>query len=277
LATPTFLKTYTRACSREQFASLRYVLAGAEKLQQPVAGAFEEKFGVVPLEGYGCTEMSPVIAVNVENFEDGNVKQIGSKSGSVGRPIPGVSVKVVDPDTGATLPANREGLLLVSGPNRMAGYLGQPGKTEEVFRDDWYVTGDMAALDEDGFIRITDRLSRFSKIGGEMVPHVRLEEAVQQIIGIHTCAVTAIPDERKGERLVVLHTCEEASARGIWEQLSQSTLPKLWVPKPENIYRVSSIPALGTGKLDLRLVKALALKLATSNGTAISVAKEAGS
>jgi acyl-[acyl-carrier-protein]-phospholipid O-acyltransferase/long-chain-fatty-acid--[acyl-carrier-protein] ligase len=262
LGTPTFCKAYTRVCSREQFSSLRYVIVGAEKLQESVARGFEEKFGLSLLEGYGCTEMSPVVAVNVRDVEDRRAPQAGSKPGTVGRPIPGVSAKVVDPDTGEALPHGKEGLLLVNGPNRMLGYLNQPKKTEEVLRDGWYVTGDIAMLDEDGFIRITDRLSRFSKIGGEMVPHLRVEEAVLQFLGEYSCAVTAIPDERKGERLVVLHTRQEMSARELWEGLSRSELPKLWVPRPENIYYVETLPTLGSGKLNLRVVKTVAMSLA---------------
>src|SRR5437588_47603 len=110
--------------------------------------------------------------------------------------FPGVTVDVADPDTGDRLPAGKEGLLLIKGPNRMLGYLGQPQKTAEVMKNGWYITGDIGCLDDDGFIRITDRLSRFSKIAGEMVPHLKIEEAVQAILGDFACAVTAAPDEQ---------------------------------------------------------------------------------
>src|SRR3954447_23316100 len=119
--------------------------------------------------------MAPVVAVNIPNFENGKDKQIGVKPGTVGHPIPGVAARIVDPVTLEPLPPEREGLLLVKGANRMAGYLHQPERTAEVFRDGWYITGDIGVLDEDGFLRITDRLSRFSKVGGEMVPHLRIE------------------------------------------------------------------------------------------------------
>ena len=151
------------------------------------------------LEGYGCTEMSPVVSVNGPDFEAGQDTQTGNKPGTVGLPLPGVAVKVVDPATFEPLAPNREGLLLVKGSNRMLGYLDQPERTAEVVHDGWYVTGDIAAIDDEGFLRITDRLSRFSKIGGEMVPHLKVEEAILGIVGDHACAVTGVPDEQRGE------------------------------------------------------------------------------
>src|SRR5262249_48112318 len=151
--------------------------------RESVAAAFREKFGVSPLEGYGCTEMSPVVAVNAPDFEDGPHSQTGSKAGTVGHPLPGMAACIVDPATFETLPVNTEGMVLVKGSTRMIGYLKQPGRTAEVFRDGWYITGDLAVIDDEGFIRITDRLSRFSKIGGEMVPHLKIEEAILTILG----------------------------------------------------------------------------------------------
>jgi acyl-[acyl-carrier-protein]-phospholipid O-acyltransferase/long-chain-fatty-acid--[acyl-carrier-protein] ligase len=175
--------------------------------------------------------------------------------------LPGVAVRVVDPDTQEPLPPNQAGLLLVKGSNRMAGYLGQPERTAEVIRDGWYVTGDIATVDDDGFVRITDRLSRFSKVAGEMVPHIRLEEALSEFLGDAPCAVTGIPDEQRGERLVALYTHPDVTPRELWERLSRTEMPPLWIPKPENIHRVEQLPLLGTGKLDLRGVKAKALEL----------------
>jgi acyl-[acyl-carrier-protein]-phospholipid O-acyltransferase/long-chain-fatty-acid--[acyl-carrier-protein] ligase len=261
LSTPTFCATYTRKCTAEQFASLRYVLVGAEKLRQPVADAFREKFGTELLEGYGCTEMSPVIAVNAPNFSAGKDSQTGTKAGSVGHPLPGVAARIVDPVTFEPLPPQTEGLLLVKGSNRMLGYLGQPERTAEVFRNGWYITGDIAILDDEGFLRITDRLSRFSKIGGEMVPHIRVEDAMLGVMGDAPCVVTGIPDEQRGERLVVLYVHPTLSPAELWERLAACDMPRLWVPKRENIYRVEGLPQLGTGKLDLRGVKALAQEL----------------
>ncbi len=264
LATPSFCKGYIRTCSREQFAPLRFVIVGAERLPEPIAKAFEEKFGLPMLEGYGCTEMAPVVAVNVCNAQDQTERQIGYKPGTVGHPIPGVAAKVVDLNTGEPLPYNQEGLLLLKGPNRMAGYLGQPEKTQEVIVDGWYVTGDIACIDEDGFIRITDRVSRFSKIGGEMVPHLRIEEALQPLLEDRGCIVVAIPDEQKGERLVVFHTKKDLSPDEVREVLSRAELPKLWIPKRDSIHFIEALPAIGTGKLDLLRLKTLALKFASA-------------
>jgi acyl-[acyl-carrier-protein]-phospholipid O-acyltransferase/long-chain-fatty-acid--[acyl-carrier-protein] ligase len=262
LSTPTFCASYTRKCSKEEFASLRFVLLGAEKLRESIAKAFHEKFDLELLEGYGCTEMAPVISVNSPNFEAGKDTQLGNKAGTVGHPLPGIAVKAVNPATMEPLPADSEGLLLVKGPNRMLGYLGQPQRTAEALQDGWYITGDIGALDDEGFIRITDRLARFSKIGGEMVPHLKVEESIYAIIGDHPCAVTGIPDEQRGERLVVLYTRQDLAPTDLWQSLASTELPKLWLPKRENMYQVDALPTLGTGKLDLQGVKAKAQQLA---------------
>jgi acyl-[acyl-carrier-protein]-phospholipid O-acyltransferase/long-chain-fatty-acid--[acyl-carrier-protein] ligase len=254
VSTPTFCATYVRKCQPEQFAKLRLAIVGAERLREPIACAFKQKFGVDLVEGYGCTEMAPVVAVNVPDAAG-----TGSRAGTVGRPLPGISAKIIDPDTGEGPIVGREGLLLVRGPNQMRGYLDEPALTRDALRDGWYVTGDIATLDEDGFIRITDRLSRFSKIAGEMIPHMKIEERLQSLLGEpHTCVVTAVPDASKGERLVALYTDPELPAQRAWEQLSSSDLPKLWIPKREDLHIVEAIPTLGTGKVDLRGVRQLA-------------------
>ena len=250
VSTPTFYMSYIRKCRPEQFASVRYALVGAERLREPIASAFQEKFGVTLLEGYGCTEMSPVVAVNAPR---------GGKPGTVGHALPGVAVKVVDPDTGEGPLIGRDGLLLVNGPNRMLGYIGEPERTADVLRGGWYTTGDIACIDDEGFIRITDRLSRFSKIAGEMVPHLKVEEQVQAILDPeHSCAVTAVPDEMRGERLVAFYTDPDLAAADVWERLCRTELPRLWIPKREDIRFVHAIPSLGTGKIDLRAVRQLA-------------------
>jgi len=260
LATPTFLQTYIRRCSPEDFGSLEYVMAGAEKLPERIAMAFEDRFGIRPLEGYGCTECSPAVAVNTRDFRKARFRQVGSKRGSIGHPLPGIAVRIVDPDSFQPVPVGQAGLLLVRGPNVMQGYLGRPDKTAEVLRDGWYNTGDIAAVDEDGFLHITDRLSRFSKIGGEMVPHIKVEDALQSMAGAtdQVFAVTAVPDEKKGERLIVLHTLSEEKLQECLGQLSRADLPSLWKPRPDQFVRVESLPYLGTGKLDLRRVKEMA-------------------
>jgi acyl-[acyl-carrier-protein]-phospholipid O-acyltransferase/long-chain-fatty-acid--[acyl-carrier-protein] ligase len=253
LSTPTFCSGYARKCTKEQFGSLRFVLVGAEKLRESIAKQFEEAFGIELLEGYGCTEMAPVVAVNVPNFDAGRNTQIGNKFGTVGHPLPGVAARIVDPETGEPRGPNEEGLLLVKGANRMMGYLGKERPEE-----DWYQTGDIAVLDDEGFLRITDRLSRFSKIGGEMVPHLKIEDAVRAVIGEDPCAVVGVPDVQKGERLVVLYTAKDFAPEEVWRRLAETDLPRLWVPKRENFYFVDTLPTLGTGKLDLRGVRARA-------------------
>ncbi len=218
------------------------------------------------LEGYGCTEMAPVIAVNRPDVEDGRESQVGTKVGSVGHPIPGVSVKVVDQDTGEGPIYGRPGMLLVKGPNLMAGYLNQPERTAEVIRDGWYTTGDIGMMDEDGFVFITDRLSRFSKIGGEMVPHLKIEEAINDILGDSCSAVTAVPDAARGERLVAFYTRADVPADDLWEQLCKTELPRLWLPKREHLIHLPEIPTLGSGKVDLRGLRQLALDRAGDAG-----------
>jgi len=258
LSTPTFAATYARKCTREQFAHIRYVLVGAEKLRPSIAAEFLEKFGLAMHEGYGCTEMSPVVAVNSPG---------ASRPLSVGRPLPNVQVRIVDPATMEPLPANREGMLLVNGPNRMRGYRSQPALTAKVLHEGFYITGDMARLDEDGFLYITGRLSRFSKIAGEMVPHLKVEESLQTLLRDALCLTLGIPDAQRGERLVVLHTATGHTPAQMVEHLALAGLPALWIPKPASIFQVESIPTLGSGKTDLR--QALALAQALASGDAV--------
>jgi len=262
ISTPTFYAGYLRRCTKEEFSSLRYLIAGAEKLREQIAKGYQETFGLTILEGYGCTELGPVVSVNTLDVVDGKENQVGNKPGTVGHPIPGVVVKVVDPDSEQPLACGQEGLLLVRGPNVMLGYLGQPHLTDQALRRGWYVTGDIAAVDEDGFIRITDRLSRFSKIGGEMVPHMKIEEVINEVLGAAASVVTAVPDEQRGEKLVAFYTQNGITREELWIKLNQSELPKLWVPRRENLYLIESIPVLGSGKADLKKVKALALEQA---------------
>ncbi len=266
LATPTFLQTYIRRCEPGDFGSLQYVMAGAEKLPERISSAFEDRFGIRPLEGYGCTECSPVVTVNTRDFRAADFRQVGAKRSSIGHPLPGISVRIVNPETMQPLPQGDTGLLLVRGPNVMQGYLNRPEKTADVLRDGWYNTGDIAAVDEDGFVRITDRLSRFSKIGGEMVPHIKVEDKLHELSGSseQIFAVTAVPDEKKGERLIILHTLPEEKLEEVLSQLAKSDLPALWKPRADQFIHVEALPYLGTGKLDLRRLKEIAQKPADS-------------
>jgi acyl-[acyl-carrier-protein]-phospholipid O-acyltransferase/long-chain-fatty-acid--[acyl-carrier-protein] ligase len=266
LATPTFLQGYIRRCEPEQFGSLKLVLVGAEKLQERTAQAFEDRFGIRPLEAYGCTECSPAVTVNTRDYRARGYRQVGGKRGKIGHALPGVSIRIVDLDTMQPLPVGLPGLMLVRGPNVMKGYLGRPAETAKAIRDGWYVTGDIATIDEDGFVEITDRLSRFSKIGGEMVPHIKVEEKLHELADAseQVFIVTGGPDEKKGERLLVLHTLAEEQLKGCLERLDQTGLPNLWVPRPQAFFKVDAIPYLGTGKLDLRRVRELAMQFANA-------------
>ena len=260
LATPTFLQIYMRGCTPAQLGSLRLVLTGAEKLSERLALAFEEQFGIRPLEGYGATECSPTIAVSVPDYRAPGFFQPGSRRGFVGQPLPGVAVKIVDPDGFEPLPADTTGMLIVRGPNVMKGYLGRDDLTQSVLREGWYVTGDIALLNEDGFLKITDRLSRFSKIGGEMVPHGRVEEALHQAIGVdhQVFVVTAVPDPRKGESLAVIHTYHEEKIPEVLKKFASMGLPNLFVPRKDKFLKVDELPVLGSGKINLKEAKRIA-------------------
>lgn len=263
-STPTFCQAYIRKCAPEQFKHLRYAITGAEKLRPAVAQAFQEKFSLALLEGYGATEMAPLVAINIPDVTMGPEHHVGNKPGTVGAPVPGVAAKVVDLETGAELPTGQSGLLLLKGGNRMVGYWQRPDLTEAALRDGWYVSGDVATLDADGFIQLTDRLSRFSKIGGEMVPHLAVEEALRPALAEDAgVVVVSVPDEAKGERLVLLHTDPGLSAAQAWAALAAAELAKLWIPRQDAIFKIDAIPTLGSGKTDLRGVKAMALALMT--------------
>jgi acyl-[acyl-carrier-protein]-phospholipid O-acyltransferase / long-chain-fatty-acid--[acyl-carrier-protein] ligase len=266
IATPTFLQAYMRRCSPEHFGSLQYVLVGAEKLPERTALQFEDVFGIRPLEGYGCTECAPVVAVNGRDFRPPGFRQVAARRGTIGHPLPGVSVRIVDPETQEILPLNKPGMLLVKGPNVMKGYLGRPEKTAEVLKDGWYTTGDIATMEEDGFLTITDRLSRFSKIAGEMVPHIKIEDKLNELAGAteQVFSVSAVPDEKKGERIVVLHTLSEEELASVLARLAESDLPALWKPKKDQFFHVDALPYLGSGKLDLRALKMQAAELAAT-------------
>jgi acyl-[acyl-carrier-protein]-phospholipid O-acyltransferase/long-chain-fatty-acid--[acyl-carrier-protein] ligase len=200
------------------------------------------------------------------DVEMAGLKQIRNKDGTIGHPLPGVACKVVHPESGEPLAEDTDGLLLVTGPNVMRGYLGREKQTAEVLRDGWYVTGDIGRIDNDGFITLTGRQSRFAKIAGEMVPLERLEEEIHAAMETadRFVAVTAIPDPKRGERLVVLNVTlpEGWTAERIVKALGERGLPNLWVPGPRDFFPVDSMPILGTGKLDLQKLNQVAAELA---------------
>jgi acyl-[acyl-carrier-protein]-phospholipid O-acyltransferase/long-chain-fatty-acid--[acyl-carrier-protein] ligase len=263
LVTPTFLRLCMRRCDPHDFDSLRFLWCGAEKLPPALAKEFEDRFRLLPMEGYGCTELSPAAVVNVPDRNLDGFRQVGHKPGTIGQPLPGVAARVVDPESFAPLPVGQEGLLLIRGGNVMEGYLGKPEETAQVIRAGWYVTGDMVTMDEDGFITITGRLSRFSKIGGEMVPHQRIEDEIHSVLGTsdRVCVVTAVPDESKGERLVVLHS--HIDVKVVCKGLTERGLPNLWLPRERDFLPLDELPMLGTGKADLKKCKEIALAQAS--------------
>ena len=260
MGTPTFLMAWVRKIDPEAFAHLRWVVTGAEKLRPKLADMFEKRYGVRPLEGYGATECSPVIAVNVPNVEYDGLLQQGTLEGSVGRPLPNLQIKVTDPDTGEPVAPGESGLLWVKGPSVMQHYLGNPEKTAEVLVDGWYNTGDIVKLEGDEFIVITDRLTRFSKLAGEMISHSAVEEVLQGAVGCtpDKLAVTGIPDERKGEKLVVVYAEELGDPGQFQDAIRALDIPNLWKPDSRNWIAVDALPTLGTGKLDLKGLKEVA-------------------
>ncbi len=263
--TATFLRLYTRnrKLVPQMFESLRVVVAGAEKLSQEVRQGFELKFRKPIYEGYGATETAPVASVNVpDRLDPSNWRvQSGQKIGSVGMPLPGSCFRIVDPDTLAPLPAGAEGLILISGGQLMLGYLDDEAKTAaaivELDGRRWYRSGDKGRLDEDGFLTIVDRYSRFAKIGGEMVSLGAVEAAARGVIADEAveCAATNLEDGKKGEQIVLLVT-----AGGDPDQLRQRLLDGGVNPLliPARICAVEALPKLGSGKLDFAALKRLA-------------------
>lgn len=265
VATPTFLAAYLRKAEPDDFRTLRFCIVGAEKLKDKLAVAFQEKFGIYPLEGYGATELAPLVSCNVPDVAIDGVQQIGTHPGSVGHPLPGIAARVVGTETGEVLEVDEAGLLQIKGPNVMLGYIGNEEGTRTVLQEGWYHTGDVARIDAHGFITITDRLSRFSKIGGEMVPHVAVEEALLRGLGVTepVVAVTSLPHEKKGERLVVLYTEGAGNPKSLHQILKESDLPNLWKPAAGDYVAVESIPMLGSGKLDIQGLRRLAAESAS--------------
>jgi acyl-[acyl-carrier-protein]-phospholipid O-acyltransferase/long-chain-fatty-acid--[acyl-carrier-protein] ligase len=270
VGTPTFMRFYLKNCEPRQFQSITHLILGAEKLKPELARDIEEGLHIEPLEGYGCTELSPVVAVNVPReveMPDGRTIH-GNRVGTVGQPVPGTSIKTVDPDTKADLPAGTEGMIAVKGPQVMGGYLNQPEATAKVLQNGWYFTGDLGYVDADGFLKVTDRLSRFSKIAGEMVPHMGVESAIMEAAGVdeHHLAVTGIPDPKHGERLCVLFTDLGISPAELQKRLAASPCPKVWIPSPRDFIQVEEIPITSTGKVNLRQVKEIALEQCFGEG-----------
>ncbi len=269
LSTPTFLRGYMKRIDPVQLESLKLVVTGAEKLPESLASSFEEKFGIRPQEGYGLTETSPATNVNLPDLlsDSHSLALPSSRSGSVGQLLPGIAIKITNPATEKQVPISESGIIWFKGANVFSGYLNNPKKSAEVLLNGWFHTGDVGRFDEDGFLYIEGRLSRFSKIAGEMVPHETVEAAINKVLGLDAeaerrIAIVGVPDEQKGEAILLLSTIAgpalEQECIDLRYKLLDEGLSSLWCPK--RIVPVSEIPVLASGKLDIKSCEELALK-----------------
>ena len=262
VGTPTFLRMYTvsKKVTSESMQSLRLVVAGAEKLRSEVRDGFEAKFKMPVYEGYGTTETSPGASVNLPDIE--SPYKLRNRPGTVGKAFSGTEFKIVDPDSIEPLPTGEDGLILIGGPQIMKGYLKMPEKTAEVIElidgYRWYRTGDKGHLDEDGFLTIVDRYSRFAKIGGEMISLTTVEEEILDACNEKDLeiAATCLPDQRKGEKIVLLAT-NNLDKNKLKQQLSDAQVNPLY--HPAQVLIVEEIPKLGSGKTDFGATKKIAL------------------
>ena len=262
VGTPTFLRMYTisKKVSSESIQSLRLVVAGAEKLRSEVRDGFESKFNMPVYEGYGTTETSPGASVNLPDLD--SPYKLRNRPGTVGKAFSGTEFRIVDPDSLEPLPTGEDGLILIGGPQIMKGYLKMPEKTAEVielidgFR--WYRTGDKGHLDEDGFLTIVDRYSRFAKIGGEMISLTTVEEEILTACNNNDLeiAATCLPDERKGEKIILLSTIDLEKSQ-LSKILSDAKINPLY--HPSTVLIVEEIPKLGSGKTDFGATKKIAI------------------
>lgn len=263
MATPTFLQHYLRKFKPGQFDSLRLVITGAEKLRQDISTQFKELTGLSIVEGFGCTELSPIVTVNLSYSIFTLGRESGMK-GSIGAPLPGIHVKIVDPETLVELPYNTSGLMLVKGALVMKGYLNDPEATARAIdKDGYYNTGDIATMSVDGYVTITGRLSRFSKIAGEMVPHELIEMAINEILASEErcVAVCGAPDEKRGEKIMVFYSTNHLNPSEMTERMKERNMPNLWIPKTTDFVFVEKIPMLGSGKLDFQTLQKMARDL----------------
>jgi acyl-[acyl-carrier-protein]-phospholipid O-acyltransferase / long-chain-fatty-acid--[acyl-carrier-protein] ligase len=265
LATPTFLRTYLRKAEPHQLRSLRLVITGAEKLPLDLAKNFEERFKQRVFEGYGLTETSPVVSVNLPEprpTKSGEQVQPSSRLGSVGKMAPGIAAEIRQPETDRKLSLHETGMLWLRGVNIFEGYLCDPERTADVLQDGRLKTGDLGRFDEDGFLYIEGRLSRFSKIGGEMVPHESIEHKIVDLLELsgkdeRPIAIVGVQDQAKGEALVLLSAVDVDLAQ-LRKQLHEAGISNLWIPK--RVQHVEAIPVLASGKLDLKKCEELVIE-----------------
>ena len=267
LATPTFLQSYLKYATVEDFSSLRLVIAGAEKLQKKLFERVKTITGLNIVEAYGATEMSPIVSINISS----SLFTLGKESGpygSIGVPMPGVAVRIIDPETGEELGENEQGLLYCKGATVMLGYLDDPEATSKAITPDgYYNTNDIATVDRNGCIRIVGRMTRFSKIAGEMVPHEMIERKLEELGHLdNMVAVAARPDERKGEQLVVFYTKEAQFDKiELLQKMRNAGLPNLWIPRADCFFEIDALPMLGNGKKDLKRIQQMGRELAQAD------------
>ncbi len=246
-ATPTFARAMLRRANDETFRSVQHFIVGAEKLPADLDAAFRTRHGLKLLEGYGLTETAPVCTLNVPDAAPVNGSAFyipGRVSGSIGAMLPGMAVRVTDiEDDDKEIELTEQGMLWYKGANVFSGYLGNSLENENIFRDGWFKSGDLGCLDLNGFVTLSGRLSRFSKIGGEMVPHEGVERAIIEALGVNAeqlcIAITSVTDAQKGEAIVLLSTLpehsrqkdEKAIIHTIREALAARDFPNLWVPR----------------------------------------------
>jgi acyl-[acyl-carrier-protein]-phospholipid O-acyltransferase/long-chain-fatty-acid--[acyl-carrier-protein] ligase len=262
VGTPTFLRMYTisKKVSVESMQSLRLVVAGAEKLRSEVRDGFENKFNMPVFEGYGTTETSPGASVNLPDID--SPYKLRNRPGTVGKAFSGTEFKIVDPDSLEPIPTGEDGLILIGGPQIMKGYLKMPEKTAEAIElidgYRWYRTGDKGHLDDDGFLTIVDRYSRFAKIGGEMISLTTVEEEILDALKDKDLeiAATCLPDQRKGEKIVLLSTINLEKSE-LTKILSNAKINPLY--HPSSVLLVDEIPKLGSGKTDFGATRKIAL------------------
>lgn len=267
IGAPTFIRPLLKKAKPEELKSLDLVVTGAEKLPDDLYRAFLETFHIEIMQGYGLTETTPASNINQPHppvVVSTNEPQIGKRTGSVGRMMPGMTARIADPETGEERPFDETGVVLFRGANVFEGYLDDPGKTRAAFSNGWFITGDLGRFDDDGFLYIEGRLSRFSKIGGEMVPHGTVEMKIIEAFGWDQTEspavyVTGVTDPVKGEALVLLAT-HDIAPDVLRAKLTALGVPNLWVPRI--IHRVDRIPMLGTGKTDLKQCRELAMEAA---------------
>ena len=266
--TSTFFRLYTKnqKIHSLMFESLRLVVSGAEKLREDVRIEFKKRFAKDILEGFGTTETSPVATCNLPDVLSPDFSiQKGQKAGTVGMAIPGTTIKVVDPVTFKELKVNEEGMILISGIQVMKSYLDDEDRTKKALKvinaKTYYITGDKGKLDEDGFLTIVDRYSRFAKIGGEMISLGAIEELISKFIestdNLIDFLVTSLEDEKKGEKIILLiSNANKEFIQELKEKILKNFDNKLMIPSEIKI--VEEIPKLGSGKKDFVKAKYLA-------------------